>query len=113
MRAGGLLPSTIATILAVCAGHRWVELGEEFFEDVGKLRIVVLRLRADNLDCLAVAVCSWLLLAACLVHHAESIPAVVDVRKAIEEIASGGLGLFQLSGLDEADGGIGGGGQLF
>src|SRR5262249_49916235 len=86
---------------------------DELYEDVCKLRIVVLRVRPDNLDCLAVAVCSWLLVSACLVHHAEAIPAVMDVRKAVQEFASGGLGLIQLSGFEEGDGGVGGGGQLF
>jgi hypothetical protein len=94
------------------AGGR-VEFSNELDEHVSELWIVVLWLGADNFDHLAVAVRCLLFLAPRLVHHSEAIPSVVHVRKALKEIASGGLGLFQLTGFHEVDRGVGGGGQLF
>jgi hypothetical protein len=46
------------------------------------------------------------------VHHAEAIPAGVDFGIALNQIASGGLGLLELAGVHEVDRGIGGLGQL-
>src|SRR5262245_4489143 len=111
MRAGSSLPSPMVTKYSVVWSG--VDLIDEVHEDVVKLGIVVFRLGADNLDCLAIAICSRLFLPSCLVHHAEAIPAVVHVRKALEEIASGSLGLFQLAGFDELNRSVGGCGQLF
>ena len=94
------------------AGGR-VEFSNELDEYVSELWNVDLCLGADNFDHLTVAVRCLPFLAPRLVHHYEAIPSVVHVRKALKEIASGGLGLFQLTGFHEVDRGVGGGGQLF
>src|SRR6202158_3403168 len=67
---------------------------------------------ADELDHLAIAVGSLAVFATGLVHHAESIIAVVHLGEQHQGIARGLIGLVALAGTDEVGGGVGRDGQL-
>jgi len=54
-------------------GGRRIEPIDELDEDVGELRIVLVGSFADDLECLAVAICGRLLLPLGLVHHRVAI----------------------------------------
>jgi hypothetical protein len=77
-----------------------------------RLGVVLLRVGANEVDDFAVAVGRLFLIASGLVDHSEAIPAVMRIGEARDEVAGGLLGLIELAGLDEVDGGVGRRGQL-
>jgi hypothetical protein len=81
-------------------------------EDGLEFRVVLLRVGANEVDDFAVAIGRPFLIASGLVDHSEAIPAVMHIGEARDEVAGGLLGLIELAGLDEVDGGVGRRGQL-
>jgi hypothetical protein len=81
-------------------------------EDGLEFGVVLLRVGANEVDDFAVAVGRLFLIASGLVDHSEAIPAVMHIGEARDEVAGGLLGLIELAGLDEVDGGVGRRGQL-
>ena len=81
-------------------------------EDGLELGVVLLRVGANEVDDFAVAVGRLFLTASGLVDHSEAIPAIMHIGEARDEVAGGLLGLVELAGMDEVDGGVGRRGQL-
>ncbi len=70
------------------------------------LRVEVVRGAVDDLQQAPIAGDGLSVFAALLVDMAEELPSVRDIRMSIQDMAGGGLGLFQLAFVDEAKGGV-------
>ena len=66
----------------------------------------------DEVDDLSVVLRGLLVVAACLVDHAQSIVAVVDFGEAHEEVTRGVLGFIELASTNHGDDGVGSCGEL-
>ncbi|MGB5083355.1 MAG: hypothetical protein WBO09_01845 [Methylocystis silviterrae] len=76
--------------LALVWRRGWrVELFDELVEDGFELGVVLVSVRADDVDDLPVAVCRLPMIASGLMDHAQAIIAVMHVRKALEELPGG------------------------
>jgi hypothetical protein len=73
----------------------------------------VIGIRTDELDDFPVTLNGLLPITSRLINHAEPVVAVMHVGEALQEIVCRALGLIELAGLDQIDGGIGGSRQLF
>src|ERR1700747_367235 len=109
----GSAPSLNVSMTGSRSGRGWgVEASDELMEDGLELGVVLLRVGANEVDDFRVAVGPLFLIASGLVDHSEAIPAVMHIGEARDEVAGGLLGLIELAGLDEVDGGVGRRGQL-
>jgi hypothetical protein len=88
------------------AGFR-VELGNEPMEGVGELGFVLIGVRADELNHLAIAVGGLLILTAGFIDHPQPIVAVVHIGEAHQEFASGALSFIEPTFAHERDDGVG------
>src|SRR5208283_1764641 len=103
-RSTWLGPSANAIVARWSGGLRRVEFGDPVFERLRVLRVEVVRRAVDDLQRTPIAGDSLLVFAPRLMDVAEELPSVRDIRIAFQEMAGGGLGLFQLAFLDEAKG---------
>jgi hypothetical protein len=67
----------------------------------------LVRAVGGEVDDLSVAVGGLLVFAPDLVDNAETLPTVMDIGKALEEVVRDASGLVDLSGVGEIDGGVG------
>jgi hypothetical protein len=91
------------------SGFGWrVEAIDELDEHFLEAGLVVVGVVPDECDHLAVTVGSLPGVAARLVHHSESIPAVVHIGEAAEQVACSRLGLVKLGSANQVHYGVGG-----
>ena len=87
-------------------GLRLIEFGDLVYEPLRVLRVEVVRRAVDDLQHATIAGDGLPVFAPLLMDVAEELPSVRDIRIALDEMAGGGLDLFQLAFLDEAKGGV-------
>ena len=97
----------IAGRVAITGGRSWIEFFDEFLEHGIEAVVVLVGVRANEVDDFSVAIGGLLIVASGLVDHAEAIPAIMNFGKAFEEVTGGALGLIELALTHEIDGGIG------
>ena len=83
-------------------GLRRIEFDDPVFEPLRILRVEVVRRAVDDLKHAPIAGDGVLVFAPLVMNVAEELPSVGDIRMALQDMAGGGLGLFQLAFLDEA-----------
>src|SRR5580704_6235972 len=106
-------PSLNVSVTGARSGRGWGgEAGDELMKDGLELGIVLRRVGANEVDDFAVAVGRLFLIASGLVDHSETIPAIMHIGEARDEVAGGLLGLVELARMDEVDGSVGRRGQL-
>ena len=105
-RSTWLEPSANAIVARGSGGLRRIEFGDPVYEPLRVLRVEIVPRAVDDLLHTTIAGDGLSVFAALLVDIAEELPSVRDIRIAVDEMAGGGLGLFQLAFLDEAKGGV-------